>query len=105
MRRFYRPGTRIEAYLLRDLLRHRGIEAHVFNENAQSAMGEIPVDVATPEIWLVSDNALAWEQARTVVREFEAQKRITGVVHCRFCGEENPANFELCWHCGNGLTF
>ena len=39
MRRFYRPGSRIEAYLLRDLLRHAGIATYVFNENAQSAVG------------------------------------------------------------------
>ena len=103
MRRFYRPGSRIEAYLLRDLLRHAGIATYVFNENAQSAVGEIPADVVTPELWLVSDSPLAWEQATAVVRAYEAQRHVTGVVRCRGCGEENPANFELCWSCGKSI--
>ena len=94
MRRFYRPNSRIEAYLLRDLLRHQGIDAQVFNENAQSVMGEIPVDMAIPEIWLASDDASVWDEARAVMRDFERQPKIAHNIFCRGCGEENPGNFE-----------
>jgi hypothetical protein len=103
MRRLYRPASRIDAYLLRDLLCQRGIEAQVFNENAQSAMGEIPIDAAGPEVWLDSDDPAVWEKARAIVRDFEQRPSVLHNVFCRGCGEENPANFELCWKCGIGL--
>ena len=33
---------RTQAYLLKDILAHHGIKAHVFNENTSSIVGTIP---------------------------------------------------------------
>lgn len=73
-----------------------GIDARVFNENAQSLVGEIPVTHAYPEIWLVRKEDEA--QARAVLRA--AERPVKGERYCRACSELNPQNFEVCWHCG-----
>ena len=43
MRRVYTAATLPEAHLIRQLLESAGINARVFNENAQGAIGELPV--------------------------------------------------------------
>lgn len=100
MRRVYVATTRLDAYLLRDLLQHAGIAARVLNEHAAGGLGEIPFDAAQPQVWVDADEDLP--RARTVAREFAARRSSTGVWHCRHCGEENPDTFELCWKCGAG---
>ena len=44
--------NRFDAYLLADRLKQAGIRAHVFNEHASSIVGEVPPDVAQPQVWL-----------------------------------------------------
>jgi len=92
---------RIQAYLLRDLLAMHGIEAHVLNANMQGAVGELPVDVALPQVWIADEAQL--ERARAVLREFEADLHKDGERACPACGERNPAAFEVCWNCGAPL--
>jgi hypothetical protein len=101
MRRVYIAHALLDAYLVRDLLNHAGIVARVLNEHARSGLGEIPFDAAQPQVWIDRDHDA--ERALILVREFERRRAIQGVVYCRACGEENPANFELCWKCGQGL--
>ena len=52
MERFYTALNRFDAYLLLHRLQHAGISAHVFNEHASSIVGEVPPDVAQPQVWL-----------------------------------------------------
>jgi Putative prokaryotic signal transducing protein len=92
---------RMQAYMLRDLLVMRGIKAHVFNENTSSIVGEVPPDVALPQVWL--DDEADRDRAAAVLREYEADRSRTGSIHCAKCLEENPATFELCWKCGWSL--
>jgi hypothetical protein len=101
VRRVYVAHAQLDAYLMRDLLTHSGIVAHIFNEHARSGFGEIPFEAAQPQVWVARDEDVP--HALTLVREFERRRAIRGVVYCRACGEENPANFELCWKCGQGL--
>jgi hypothetical protein len=92
---------RTQAYLLKDLLGHHGIKAHVFNANMSSIVGDIPPDQAWPQVWLDDDADRA--RAERVLRDHLAACNRQGVVFCRACREENPATFELCWHCGTAL--
>src|SRR5512137_488027 len=46
---------RTQAFLLRDLLAQHGIKAHVFNQNMSSIVGDVPPDVALPQVWLDDD--------------------------------------------------
>lgn len=101
MQRIFVATHRVEAYLLVDRLAHAGIKAHVFNEHMSSIVGDVPPDVALPQVWLDDDGDRA--RADAVLREYEAERNRTGSVFCPECHEENPATFELCWKCGKGL--
>ena len=84
-----------------DLLGHAGIEGRLFNQNAQSGVGEIPFSNTYPEVWIMRDDDM--ERGRIVVCKYEESPVENGVVFCPSCAEENPRNFQLCWHCGAGL--
>ena len=101
MKKIYSAANLIEAKIMLDLLSHAGVDARLFNENAQSGVGEIPFSNTYPEVWIMRDDDL--ERGRIVVNNYENSPVETGVVHCAECGEENPRNFQLCWHCGAGL--
>jgi hypothetical protein len=101
MQRFFVASHRVEAYLLVDRLAHAGIKAHVFNEHASSIVGDVPPDVAQPQVWL--DDDADRPRADAVLREYRAERERTGSVACGKCGEDNPATFDLCWKCGWSL--
>jgi hypothetical protein len=101
VKRVYRAQSRIDAYLVFHQLQHAGIRAHVFNVNVSSIVGEVPPDVAAPEVWVEDERDEA--RARRVIDSLAAQPAASGSTRCAKCGEENPGNFELCWNCGAGL--
>jgi hypothetical protein len=101
MERFYIALNRFDAYLLLHRLQHAGIAAHVFNEHMQSIVGDVPPDVAQPQVWL--ENSGDRPRAEQELAAMRSERAQTGSIHCRDCGEENPANFELCWKCGRSL--
>ncbi len=94
-----RPGDRIQAYLLRDILGMHGIRAHVFNEHMTSIVGDVPPDIAMPQLWLDDERDLA--RAQTVLTAHAADAKRSTSNFCRGCGEENPPAFETCWSCGS----
>lgn len=101
MRKIYSAATLPDAHLVRGMLGQAGIEAKVFNENAQGGMGEIPFTHAYPEVWLVDERDS--ERAAEVIRQFERPGPHAVVVRCAACSEDNPGNFQLCWNCGEAL--
>ncbi len=101
MKRVHSAANLPEAHLLVDLLADRGIRARIFNANASSLAGELPIDAALPQLW-VDDPAHA-ERARAVIEEFTRGSASTVILKCPACGEDNPASFDLCWACGAGL--
>ena len=52
MIRLYTARARFDAWLVADRLNQVGIKAHVFNQHAQSIVGDIPPEVAQPQVWL-----------------------------------------------------
>lgn len=101
MKRLCKAPSLPDAHILRNVLEQSGIEARVFNENAQGGAGQLPVFEAYPEIWL--ENEADFERAQAVIRAFESAPRVTGSTRCTACGEESPANFQACWSCGAAL--
>ena len=73
----------------------------LFNTNASSIAGELPIDAALPQIW-VEDPADV-DRARALIDEFLRPTPAGPPIKCPKCGEENPASFDLCWSCGAGL--
>ncbi len=101
MKRLCKAPSLPDAHILLGVLDQAGIEAHVFNANASSGAGQLPVTEACPEIWLARE--ADFDRARDVVRRFEQAPRVTGTTRCAGCGEDSPANFQVCWNCGAGL--
>jgi hypothetical protein len=101
MFRFYTARQRFDAYLLADRLRQAGIRAHVFNEHASSIAGEVPPEVTQPQVWIEREDDR--DRATTLLRTMEADAAAVGTRRCSACGEDSPANFDLCWQCGNSL--
>ena len=97
MLKIYSAPTLPDAHLVRGLLAQVGIEARVFNENAQSVMGEIPFHQAWPEVWIMDERYA--EQARDLIHQIEQPQPPSGAAFCPHCHEENPANFRTCWNC------
>lgn len=101
MLRVYTAASLPEAYLVLHLLKRNDIDAHVFNENAQGAVGELPANHGWPEIW-IEDEANR-EAAARVVAAFERSDAHADAITCARCQEENPGSFEICWSCGSAL--
>jgi hypothetical protein len=99
--RFYTALNRFDAYLLLHRLRQVGVTAHVFNEHASSIVGDVPPEVAQPQVWL--EHARDRPRAEAALAALTTERAQTGTVFCKACKEENPSNFELCWHCGGNL--
>lgn len=87
--------------MLRDILAMHGIPTHVFNEHMSSIVGDVPPEVALPQLWL--DDEADLPRAREVLRDHFAAGERRGVLFCARCREENPASFEVCWNCGAEL--
>ena len=98
MIRIYKAANLPQAHLLAGLLRHANIAVRVFNENAQGGLGELPFGEVYPEVWIEDEQALS--KANAIIQDFDHSPAEPGSVFCRACNEENPANFELCWKCG-----
>ncbi len=100
MKRVHTAANLPEAHLLVDLLAHRGIRARVFNANASSLAGELPIDATLPQVWV--ENAAHASRAREIIEEY-LRSGNGPARKCPDCGEENPSSFDLCWSCGAGL--
>ncbi len=101
MKRIYTAANLQDAHILAHILREAGIGCHIFNENLQGGVGEIPFTHAYPEIWLAE--AGDTERAREIIREFERPVPARAPRSCPHCGEENPGHFLSCWQCGHDL--
>ena len=55
MKKVYSANNLMEAQIVLDLLEHAYIPAQLFNQHAQSGMGEIPFTHAYPEVWVMRD--------------------------------------------------
>jgi hypothetical protein len=100
VKRLYNAHSRVDAFLVRDRLLHANIEAHVFNQHMASIAGDVPPDVAGPQVWVDDED---YVRAQGVLADFEAERARPGSLRCARCGEESPATFDLCWKCGGSL--
>jgi len=95
----FRASTVLEAQMVRNALEGEGIPSTLRNEQLTGLIGELPFQVAWPEVWLI--DASDWEAALAVVGDYEERRAtpIEGDLVCSACGETSPSNFELCWKC------
>ncbi len=101
MKRVHTAANLPEAHLLLHLLAHRGIRARVFNANASSLAGELPIESSLPQVWV--EHTRDAGRAAALIEAFLRSSHTGPGLKCAACGEENPPAFELCWNCGTGL--
>ena len=101
MKRVYTAANLPEAHILVDLLADRGMRARVFNANASSLAGELPIDASLPQVWV--DSPADAPRARKAIDAFFSTQLVGPPLTCPACGEESPPSFDLCWSCGAGL--
>ena len=101
MKRFHRASSRVDAWLVLHYLQAAGIRAHVFNTHVSSIVGEVPPDIAMPEVWI--EDPADEARARAIVASMREGSTDRAPRSCSECGEENPGNFDLCWNCGRSL--
>lgn len=99
MEKIYWHSDRFMVYRIKQLLDDNDIPNFIKNEFAIGAIGELsPMDIM-PEVWLTDAE---WQpKAKQLIAEFDQPGSIeTEPWHCAECGEDNEANFALCWQCG-----
>lgn len=101
MKKIYSAANLPEAHLISHLLEEAGIDHHIFNENLQGGVGELPFTHTYPDIWIVDE--AQGERAMEIIRSYEAPRPEGEPAKCGACGEDNPAGFEVCWSCGGHL--
>jgi hypothetical protein len=101
MNLLYTAANLPEAYLVRGLLVAAGIEARVLNEYALGAGGELPFSEVRPEVWIEEERDIVL--ARRVIEAYEKTPASVGATRCPACGEDNPRDFAICWHCQRPL--
>jgi hypothetical protein len=84
------------ATLWADQLSGAGIDASVQRAWAGSIAGEIPVDQALPEVWVMDDQRHA--EALSLLHDLRNAPWQHWV--CRGCLEQIDGPFEQCWNCG-----
>jgi hypothetical protein len=83
------------------LLTDRGVRVRIFNANASSIAGELPIESSLPQIWVENPGDAA--RARDLIDEYLRASPSGPPIRCPKCGEENPSSFEICWSCATGL--
>jgi hypothetical protein len=77
------------------------VRARIFNANASSLAGELPIDASLPQLWVDRDDDAP--RARQLIDTFLRASAGGPARTCPRCGEENPPAFDLCWNCGASL--
>jgi|SRR6185295_7883873 len=99
----YQARDLIEAELLLQRLRDRGIPCALQNDLLQGILGELPLSLR-PRVCVLEDRDKS--AGLLCVREMEAALRQPEgpELTCRSCGETSPGNFEECWKCRTELA-
>lgn len=78
-------------------LNQDGIETEIRNDILGGAAGEIAPGDTWIELWVV--NSAQAEAATQRIKEILEQPKHEDWL-CHRCQESNPANFDMCWQCG-----
>jgi hypothetical protein len=99
----YQAKDLIDAELLLQRLRDRGIPSGLENGLVQGLLGGLPMSVRPIVCVLEERDQTA---AQLCVREMEAALRAPELpdVVCPNCGDTSPGNFEECWKCRSELN-
>ena len=98
----YKAFDSQEAALIATRLEGHGIRTKTVGGAATIGYGDLPAAVFAVEVWIPADRL---EEAQVLIREhLEEHKgkqpdRALGEWTCPRCGEQNDADFAICWSC------
>ena len=95
----YIAENHIEAKLIKQYLSEENIDAIISGANLESAIGELPIEVKFPKIFVSNDNYI---DAKLYIDNYKKNIRKTNFkdTNCNNCKEQIPSNFSICWNCG-----
>ncbi|CAN7447349.1 DUF2007 domain-containing protein [Caballeronia sp. 15715] len=99
MKKLTRAPNLITAHHWVNVLETAGIACELHNRYLSGAMGEIPAEQCSPEIWILDDRD---EGLATGILERARSGPATNARgwRCQQCGEALEAQFTVCWQCG-----
>ncbi len=98
MKLIYVTADPVTCGWLESILQSAGVECLVRNRYLGGAIGELPLNEAWPEIWVV--DADDENRARRLIdAALEPQPR-RSEWRCGQCGEVSEGQFRQCWQCG-----
>lgn len=99
MKRVYVSADAVQCGWVESILLAAGIECLVRNRFLGGAIGELPLNEAWPEIWVIDEREQVAAE-RLIARALEP-----AAVHpdwlCADCGEMVEGQFRQCWKCGH----
>ena len=96
--KIYSASNPTEAHIICEFLKAHDIACEVHGMDLFGLQGELPLGESTePYIWLFDDNH--HDQAIKIIEQFR-QRSTHSDWCCSYCGEDNGAQFDLCWNCG-----
>ena len=99
MKRVWSGTTLHDTAHLQNLLEQAGIGCFIKHRHLGSAMGELPFLDCSPELWVLKDEQAVG--ATAVIREaLRPDSAPAARWRCAACGEDNEAQFAVCWRCG-----
>ena len=98
MKRVYVSADIVQCGWLESVLVADGIACLVRNRYLGGAIGELPLNEAWPEIWVVDDHNAA--RAERLLDAALAPRKPRADWSCGQCGEIMEGQFQQCWKCG-----
>ena len=99
-KRLYSAANLTEATLIKGILRKYAIEVHLRGGNLSIAIGELPIDASSVQLYVCKDD---FEKALAIINEYENNiSKTNNNMHsweCNICSKVNPKNFTICWNC------
>lgn len=98
MIRIYVTSDPVQLGWLESILEADGISCLVRNRFLGGAIGELPLNEAWPELWVV--DAEDERRARQLIEQALRPAQPVAAWHCPGCRELIEGQFAQCWQCG-----
>ncbi len=96
----YSADDLMDAEHIQRVLAEEGVTAKVVGASLHSISGKLPVQLATPRLWVHEEDFVRGRQIIELAKQKQRERSQTrSSWKCVSCGEENGADFEICWSC------
>lgn len=99
MKRVYVSADPVQCGWLESILVSAGIRCLVRNNYLGGAIGELPLNEAWPEIWVIDERDA--RLAEGLIADALAPRKSRPDWRCEHCGEISEGQFKQCWNCAH----